>query len=248
MDAMKFGTRSAPVQSMMFAEDGDPGLMIVFEGLDGSGKTTQRKLLKAWLKSNGEEVVTTKWNSSALFKGLIKAKKAARQLDPVNYSVLHAADFRYRLETVIRPALSKGKIVLADRYVFTGIARDVARGMDPDRAAGHYCSVRKPDLVFYFSIRPEVAAERIAASREIKFYEAGQDVTGIDDPLESYLRFASRVSQEYARLHDEVGFVIVDAERPIYHQHQFIREKYEQYLTRHTVKAQPNAIFASVDV
>ena len=66
---MKLGTMSAPVDSMMFAEDGDPGLLVAFEGLDGSGKTTQRKLLKAWHEDNGEEVIATKWNSSSLFKG-----------------------------------------------------------------------------------------------------------------------------------------------------------------------------------
>src|SRR5438132_6562015 len=103
---------SASLETMMFAEEGDPGLLVAFEGLDGSGKTTQRKLLKTWLETNGEEVVVTKWNSSPLFKGLIKAKKAARLLDPLSYAVLHAADFRYRIETVVRPALAIGKIVL----------------------------------------------------------------------------------------------------------------------------------------
>src|SRR5215467_7946386 len=109
---MKSGTQFALSKSMRFADEGDPGLLIAFEGLDGSGKTTQRKLLKTWLESYGQQVVVTKWNSSPLFKGLIKAKKAARLLDPVHYAVLHAADFRHRLETVIRPALRDGKIVL----------------------------------------------------------------------------------------------------------------------------------------
>jgi dTMP kinase len=235
---------SAPVKTMMLAEEGDPGLLIAFEGLDGSGKTTQRKLLKAWLEENGEEAVATKWNSSPLFKGLIKAKKAARLLDPVSYAVLHAADFRYRLETVIRPALAEGKIVLADRYVFTGIARDVARGMSRERARSLYCSVRKPNLVFYFSAQPQTTAQRIAASREMKFYEAGQDITRLDDPLESYLRFAPVVMQEYMHLHREFGFIIVDAEQSICQQHRFIRKTYEQYLTTLTARFQPNAIFA----
>src|SRR5438128_408140 len=241
---MKLGTMCASLESMMFAEEGDPGLLVAFEGLDGSGKTTHRKLLKAWLEDNGEEVVATKWNSSPLFKGLIKAKKAARLLDPVSYAVLHAADFRYRLETVIRPALSEGKIVLADRYVFTGIARDVARGMSRERARNLYFSVRKPNLVFYFSALPQTSVQRITASRKMKFYEAGQDITGLGDPLESYLRFAPAVMQEYTQLHQEFGFIIVDAEQSICEQHRFIRETYEQYLTTLSAKFQPNAIFA----
>jgi len=245
---MKFGTMSASLTGMTFADESDPGLLVAFEGLDGSGKTTQRKLFKDWLESNGEEVVVTKWNSSPLFKDLIKARKAARRLDPLNYAVLHAADFWHRFETVIRPSLQEGKIVLADRYVFTGIARDVARGMSRERSTSLYSSVRKPNLVFYFSAPPATLTKRITASREIKFYEAGQDTTGLDDPVESYLHFAPAVAQEYANLHREFGFIIVDAEQPICDQHQFIRHTYEQYPTKPTVQVQPDPFFAPVDV
>jgi len=209
----------------------DPGLLIAFEGLDGAGKTTQRKLLNTWLEANGEEVVVSKWNSSPLFKHLIQTKKASRRLDPVQYSVLHAADFRHRYETVIAPALSDGKIVLADRYIFTGIARDVARGVDRVRVANLYSCFRTPDLTFYFSSDPYTLAKRIATSREIKFYEAGQDVTGLDDPFDSYVQFAPRVIHEYTNLHREHGFISVDAQQPIFAQHKFIRETYEEYLT-----------------
>jgi dTMP kinase len=233
---------------MRFADEGDPGLLIAFEGLDGSGKTTQRKLFKAWLESNGEEVVTTKWNSSPLFKDLIKARKASRRLDPLSYSVLHAADFRHRYETVIRPALAGGKIVLADRYVFTGLSRDVARGMNPGWTADLYSGVRKPDLVFYFSASSLTLVKRITAARDLKFYEAGQDVTGLDDPVESYLRFAPMVMQEYAQLHRQFEFITLDAEQSIRDQHRFIRSTYEEYLTRPTDRFQPNPFLAPVDV
>jgi dTMP kinase len=209
----------------------DPGLLIAFEGLDGSGKTTQRKLLTAWLEANGKDVVVSKWNSSPLFKDLIKARKASRRLDPVQYSILQAADFRHRFEIVIEPALREGKIVLADRYFFTGIARDVARGLDRPRIAKLYSGVRMPDLAFYFSADPYTLAKRITTSREIKFYEAGQDVTLLDDPFESYVQFAPRVMREYLNLHREFGFITVDAEQSIRAQHRFIRQTYEEYLT-----------------
>jgi dTMP kinase len=209
----------------------DPGLLIVFEGLDGSGKTTQRKLLKTWLEANGEEVIVSKWNSSPLFKDLIKSRKASRRLDPVQYSVLHAADFRHRFETIIEPSLREGKIVLADRYLFTGIARDVARGLNRTRVSNLYSCRRLPNLTFYFSADPYTLAKRTTASRRIKFYEAGQDVTGLDDPFESYVQFASKVMQEYANLRREFGFITVDAEQSIFAQHKFLRHIYEEYLT-----------------
>ncbi len=220
--------------NFVFDEAMDPGLLIAFEGSDGSGKTTQRKMFKAWLKSNCEEVVVTKWNSSPLFKPLIKARKDAHTLDARTSAVLHAADFRHRFETVVKPALEEGKIVLADRYVFTGIARDTARGVVREHSMRLYSPTRRPDLVFYFSASPRLCAERILATREIKFYEAGQDITGLTDARESYLQFAAAVMHEYEKLHRQFGFVIVDAAWPIAEQHRFIRQTYEQHLTKCT--------------
>lgn len=212
----------------MLEHRNDPGLLIALEGSDGAGKTTQRRLLKAWLESMDEDLVVTKWNSSPLFHPIIKARKTARTLDRVDYAILHAADFRHRYETVIEPALYENKVVLADRYIFTGIARDVARGLNREWSSKLYGSVRRPDIVFYFAASPETCAQRITASREIKFYEAGQDVTGIADPLESFLQFAPKVMHEYERLGKEFGFIVVDGEAPIYEQHRFIRETFSQ--------------------
>src|SRR5260221_4305271 len=90
------------------------GLLVAFEGPDGSGKTTQRKLFKTWLKAEGYDVVTTKWNSSDLIKPIIKSRKAVRALSPKEFSLLHGADFRHRVEQVILPALWDGKLVIAD--------------------------------------------------------------------------------------------------------------------------------------
>src|SRR5215213_10106658 len=89
------------------------GLLVAFEGADGSGKTTQRKLFRTWLKAEGYDVVTTKWNSSDLIKPIIKHRKAVRALSPEEYSLLHAADFRHRVEHRILPALWAGQLVIA---------------------------------------------------------------------------------------------------------------------------------------
>src|SRR5262249_45410561 len=120
--------------------------------------------------------------------------------------------------------------VLADRYVFTGIARDVARGLDREWSMSLYMPVRWPDMVFYFLASPQTCAKRIAASRKIKYYEAGQDITGIADPFESYLRFASKVIEEYEKLNEEFAFITVDAHQPIHDQHRFIRHVYQTKL------------------
>src|SRR6266850_5936804 len=169
------------------------GLLVAFEGADGSGKTTQRKLFKTWLKAEGYDVVTTKWNSSALIKPIIKSRKAVRALSPEEFSLLHAADFRHRVEQTVLPALWKGQLVIADRFLFTGLARDVARGLDLDWVLKLYQPLVWPDLVFYFAVSPRTSSERVSAVRTPNFYEAGQDVTNIEDPAESYTKFIGRV-------------------------------------------------------
>src|SRR4029079_8901570 len=158
----------------MTHEFSERGRLIAFEGPDGSGKTTQRKLFKDWLKTIGEPVQVTKWSSSPKYKGVIKAGKTEKSLDPEKFAILHALDFRERYEHEILPALSARKSVLADRYVFTGVARDAARGLDPGWSMKLYEPVIWPDLVFYFSASPETCARRIGATRTPKYYEAGQ--------------------------------------------------------------------------
>lgn len=204
------------------------GLLIVFEGPDGSGKTTQRKLLKTWLKGEGHDVITTKWNSSDLIKPLIKARKQLRALNATEFSLLHACDFRHRLETDVLPALCAGKTVIADRYLFTALARDITRGMDLAWVMNLYAPILWPDVVFYFSVSPETSGKRIAAERTPSYYESGQDVTAIEDPHASYRAFIEDVLGQYAGLAKIFNFITVDAERSIYDQHQMIRGLFEK--------------------
>ncbi|MDP2053098.1 MAG: hypothetical protein Q8L75_05645, partial [Acidobacteriota bacterium] len=168
------------LKQLIAEREASRGLLIAFEGPDGSGKTTQRKLLKKWLNSRGHEVVSTRWASSALVKPLLKARKKIRALSTEEYSLLHAVDFRHRIETTILPALWSGQTVLADRYLFTALARDAARGLDLDWLLHAYSPLLWPDLVIYFSMTPADSERRIASTRSPRFYEAGQDVTGLD--------------------------------------------------------------------
>jgi dTMP kinase len=208
------------------------GLLIAFEGPDGSGKTTQRKLFKTWLESEGHEVVTTKWNSSKLIKPIIKSRKTTRALSPEEFSLLHAADFRHRVEQKILPALWEGKVVVADRFLFTGLARDAARGLDLDWVLKLYHPLVFPDMVFYFSVSADTSSKRVAATRTPNYYEAGQDVTLVDNPNESYERFIARVIKEYESLALIFNFTTVDAEQPIGEQHHQIRRLFREYQSR----------------
>ncbi len=216
------------IKQLIAARDATRGLLIAFEGPDGSGKTTQRKLLKTWLESRGHQVVSTRWASSPLVKPLLKVRKRIRTLSSEEYSLLHAVDVRHRIETSILPALWAGKTVLADRYLFTALARDAARGLELDWLLHAYSPLLWPDLVIYFSMTPEDSRRRIASTRSPHFYEAGQDVTGIDDPLASYGRFIDRVVTEYENLAVIFKFVTVDAGEAVYRQHTQVRELVEK--------------------
>jgi dTMP kinase len=212
------------LRKLIAARDKSRGLLIAFEGPDGSGKTTQRKLLKRWLESKNHKVVSTRWASSELVKPMLKARKKIRTLSVEEYSLLHAVDFRHRVETSILPALWSGKTVLADRYLFTALARDAARGLDLDWLLKAYSPLLWPDLVIYFSMTPEASRRRIASTRAPHYYEAGQDVTGMEDPLASYGCFIDRVVTEYDNLSVVFQFVTVDSGDAVYRQHTRVRE------------------------
>ena len=211
-----------------FADPDHRGFLIAFEGPDGSGKTTQRKLFKTWLTTEGYDVVTTKWNSSELIKPIIKARKSVQALSPEEFSLLHAADFRHRVEHVVLPALWAGQIVIADRFLFTGLARDVARGLDLDWVLKVYQPLLWPDLVFYFAVTPDTSSRRVTATRTPNYYESGRDVTDLTDPVESYYRFIRRVIKEYESLAIIFNMITIDAEQPIGAQHHALRDLFRQ--------------------
>lgn len=205
------------------ARDATRGLLIAFEGPEGAGKTTQQRLLQTWLESEGHDVVTSRWASSPLVKPLIKSRKQLRVLSAEEYSLLHAVDLRHRLETTILPALWAGKTVIADRYLFTALARDAARGLDLDWLLQVYAPLVWPDLVVYLALDSQHSSRRVAATRAPRFYESGQDVTGLDDPVTSYRQFIDRVITDYENLAVIFQFVKVDATQAVYRQHHEVR-------------------------
>jgi dTMP kinase len=210
------------------AHERSRGLLIAFEGPDGAGKTTQRRLFKAWLESEGHQVVTSKWTSSSLFKPVVKARKRAHALSAAELTLLQAADFRLRLETEILPALWQGSMVVADRFLFTGLARDAARGLELDWLLHVYSPLFWPDIVFNFAVSVETATTRVAADGAPEYYQAGQDVTDIADAVGSYKQFVGRVIREYEALALIFQFVTIDGEQPIYEQHRHIRKLFQE--------------------
>ncbi len=191
------------------------GSLIVVEGVDGSGKSTQLNLIGRWLESNGFAVVMTEWTSSPTVMPLIKKiKRKPLLVDPRTFSLLYVADVAERLNGMINGALKAGMIVLCDRYVYTAIARDVSRGLDADWVKDAYSFAPRPDLAFYFKVPPEVALSRKTSMP--KFYEAGMDIGLSKNPKVAFEIFQRRVIQEYDRMAEPYSFTVVDGSDRIY--------------------------------
>ncbi len=201
-----------------------PGKLIIVEGVDGSGKSTQLALLQRWLVSRGYKVFFTQWNSSELVRNSMKRGKKKDLLTPTTFSLLHAVDFADRLNYSITPPLKAGMVVLADRYIYTAFARDVARGVHPDWVRAVYNFAPRPDLALFFRVPIELSLQRLLSGRaKLKYHEAGMDLGLSSDPAESFRLFQGRVLDNYDQLAGEFGLRVLDASGDIKSQQVLVR-------------------------
>lgn len=201
------------------------GKLIVVEGIDGSGKSTQIHLLEKWLNYKGINVFKSEWNSSEMVKEITSKGKKKGLLTPTTFSLLHATDFADRYERNILPLLRAGYFVLADRYVYTAFVRDIVRGCNPDWVRKVYDFAIKPDLVFYFRVPVDIAVDRILVGRpKLKYYEAGMDLNLSNDPYESYRIFQGRIIDQYDSMAEPEGFTVIDGTLNIEEQQKTVRK------------------------
>lgn len=201
------------------------GALIAVEGLDGSGKSTQVRLLYNWLRGLKLRVFFTEWNSSDLVREATRRGKKRQLLTPTTFSLIHATDFADRYERQILPMLRGGFIVLCDRYFFTSFARDAVRGCDPAWLRNNYGFARIPDLTLYFRLPLDMALGRILEGRpRLKYFEAGMDLRLSADIQESFRLFQGRILEQYDELSNEFNFHVVDATENVYTQQQKVRE------------------------
>jgi dTMP kinase len=215
-----------------------PGKLIVVEGIDGSGKSTQLSLLQKWLESQNFNTFFTEWNSSELVKETTRRGKKTKVLTPLTFSLLHATDFANRLYHQILPPLKAGMIVLADRYMYTAFARDAVRGMSPGWLRNLYSFAVRPDLVFYFRVPIEVSVSRLLSGTraELKYYEAGMDMGLSSNLTESFKIFQSHALAEYDKLVDEFGLTVIDATLEIDEQQAQVRDIVSKSLSSYKPK------------
>jgi len=187
------------------------GKLIVIEGTDGAGRTTQIDMLKPWLEERGHAVLDTGMTRSALAGEGIRRAKEGNNLGSVTQTLFYATDFIDRFENEIVPALRAGFIVLTDRYIYSLMARAIVRGMDPAWIRSIFSAALVPDAVFYLRLNVEELIPRVVFSRGFDYWESGMDVFPGHDMYESFRAYQNALLSEFERLGAEYNFRVIDA-------------------------------------
>ena len=204
------------------------GKLIVIEGTDGVGRSTQIELLKKWLEVKGYGVATTGWTRSSLMVQAIDEAKSGHTLNVNTFSLLYAADFADRLEHEVIPALKAGFIVLADRYIYTAFARSMVRGADPEWIRKVFGFALVPDAIFYMHVQVGDLVPRVINSQTLQrryweeesgegmdYWESGMDMHLGEDFYDSFTEYQKRILLEFHKMSKEFNFQVVDASRSL---------------------------------
>jgi dTMP kinase len=198
-------------QMPYFPADGCTGRLIVVEGTDGVGRSTQTVMLKQWLEVQGFAVLDTGWTRSKLVGQAITDAKMGHSLHRLTYSLMYATDLADRMEYQIIPALRSGFVVLADRYIYTAIARGIARGADHDWLRDLFSFAVSPDLVFYLRLGVQDLVPRVLEAGKMNYWESGMDMNYGDDLYDSFLAYQGELTHQFDRMAEEYQFTTLDA-------------------------------------
>src|SRR5260370_12106452 len=192
-----------------------PGRLVVIEGTDGVGRSTQRPLLRPWLESSGYAVVDTEMTRSKLVGAGLKQAKEGHTLGPITLNLFYATDFADRFESQILPALRAGFIVLTDRYIYSLMARALVRGADPRWIRSIYGLALKPDAVFYLKVGLDDLIPRVLQRGCFDYSESGMDMRLGADLFESFVNYQTLLLEQFEAMTREFGFQVLDASMPV---------------------------------
>lgn len=207
MSIARFYGEGLPYQPLMDL----PGKLIVIEGTDGVGRSTQTAMLSRWLEEQGHAVSHTGLTRSALAQSGLDAAKNGHTLGRLTMSLFYATDFADRLENQIIPALKAGFWVISDRYFYSIMARDMVRGADPEWCRDVYGFALVPDIVLYMQVDLDNLVHRVVNGRGFNYWEAGRDLGMADDLFDSFCSYQSRLMEKFSQIAAQYDFSIVDA-------------------------------------
>jgi dTMP kinase len=221
------------------------GNLIVVEGLDGSGRSTQIALLQEWLESEGFAVQTSGLRRSNLVGRDIDELLAQNAVTRLTLALMYATDFFDQLEHRIIPALRSGTVVLADRFIFTLIARSVVRGINRDYLTGLYAMALRPHLTFWLNVRPETAfAREFKKAQAISYWEAGRDMSLSHDLYWSFVRYQTMIKREFEVMAKKNSFIELDGEAPVSAVNKQLRQRIAEHLGIRASKYTPSSALA----
>ncbi|HKM83353.1 MAG TPA: dTMP kinase [Candidatus Acidoferrum sp.] len=221
------------------------GTLIVMEGLDGSGRSTQIALLQEWLESEGFAVQTSGLRRSNLVGRDIDELLAKNAVTRLTLALMYATDFFDQLEHRIVPALRSGTVVLADRFIFTLIARSVVRGINRDYLTGLYAMALRPHLTFWLNVRPETAfAREFKKAQAISYWEAGRDMSLSHDLYWSFVRYQTMIKREFEVMAKKNSFIELDGEASVSSVNKQLRQRIGEHLGIRATKYTPSSALA----
>src|SRR5512142_1300055 len=192
------------------------GKLIVIEGPDAVGRSTQIALLRQWLEQEGHAVLDSGMARSALAGKGIQMAKEGNTLGPITMTLFYTTDFADRLENEIIPALRAGFVVLIDRYIFSIMARAIARGEDKrwiEQVAGF---ALVPHAVYYLRAEVEDLVSRVVLGRgAFDYWESGMDLRFGPDMFESFVKYQTRLIKALDSMAGPYDFTVIDAGQPV---------------------------------
>lgn len=197
-------------------EDKLSGMLIVIEGMDSSGRSTQIAKLTPWIEEKGYAVTSVGLKRSQLVSGALDDAKKGNVLSARTMALFYATDFYDQLENRILPALRAGYVVLADRYIFTLMARDIVRGMEYDWVKSLYSMAAVPEAVYYLNVSWRCRVDRtLSAHYCLDYWESGMDIGLSRDWFDSFANYQKIMSTQFRRIQKEYGFEIINANRSV---------------------------------
>ncbi|RTZ69497.1 MAG: thymidylate kinase [Verrucomicrobia bacterium] len=207
------------------------GRLIVIEGADGSGRSTQIQRLVDWLEAGGHATTQVGLKRSNLASEELESAKNGNILNRTTLSLFYATDFADQLENIIIPSLRAGFIVLADRYIYTLMARDMVRGLDSDWVKSLYSIAIKPDAVFYLKLPPEKLIQRnFMKNHTLDYWESGMDLGLSLDMFDSFVQYQQLLADKFDELRKSWGFTTVDADQSMSELNRELRSNVERVL------------------
>lgn len=210
------------------------GRLIVVEGPDASGRSTQVSMITSKLEADGYAVLNAGIKRSDLIgRGILEAKRNV-SLGKRTLAMYYAADFADQLEHKIIPALRAGFVVLADRYIYTLMARNAVRGISRRWSHDLYSFAAVPDLVFYIDVDPPRLVHRVFEKHmQLDYYESGADLGLSDDMFKSFVMYQGRLAREFEAMQKTYGLVPIDGNGDIGRTHRLLQRRIDSYLRRY---------------